>query len=175
MSMNLEIRKITEGEVSAAGAIYAACSRAMNLKGLFNWTPEYPTQNEAARDQRAGALFGAFYDGTLAGVVTLDDTPAPEYAAISWKVQTGAALYIHRLAVHPFYQRKGLAKKLISFAEELAKANGSAAVRIDSFSGNHNAVRTYEKQGFKRMGEIFYPNKDPRVRELPFYCFEKAL
>ena len=56
----MEIRTVTETEITAAGKIYTACSHAMNQKGLFNWTPEYPTQKEAERDQRAGALYGAF-------------------------------------------------------------------------------------------------------------------
>ena len=173
--MSLEIRTITETEITAAGEIYTACSRAMNQKGLFNWTPEYPTQREAERDQRAGALYGAFDGDVLMGIVTLDNTPAPEYATVSWEIQSGSALYIHRLAVHPAYQRRGLAKKLITFAEKQAQKMGAAAVRIDSFSGNHHAVLTYEKLGFVKKGEIYYRNKDPRVRDLPFYCFEKAL
>ena len=44
--MSFEIRTITEAEVAAAGEIYTACSRAMNQKGLFNWTPEYPTRKK---------------------------------------------------------------------------------------------------------------------------------
>ena len=60
----MEIRTVTETEITAAGKIYTACSHAMNQKGLFNWTPEYPTQKEAERDQRAGALYGAF-DGKV--------------------------------------------------------------------------------------------------------------
>ena len=173
--MSFEIRTVTETEITAAGKIYTACSHAMNQKGLFNWTPEYPTQKEAERDQRAGALYGAFDGKVLMGVVTLDNTPAPEYATVSWGIQSGAALYIHRLAVHPSYQRRGLAKKLITFAEKQAQKMAASAVRIDSFSGNHRAVLTYEKLGFVKRGEIYYRNKDPRVRELPFYCFEKAI
>ena len=64
----MEIRTVTETEITAAGKIYTACSHAMNQKGLFNWTPEYPTQKEAERDQASGRSVRRFDGKVLMGV-----------------------------------------------------------------------------------------------------------
>ena len=36
-------------------------------------------------------------------------------------------------------------------------------------------MHLFRRMGFRQVGEIYYPEKDARVRDYPFYCFEKNL
>lgn len=171
----MDIHKVAESDTRRVGEIYHHCALHMNEKGLFNWTEEYPTVKEAVVDQERGVLYGIYEDTILMGVITLDQRPASEYAAVHWEYAMEDSLCIHRIAVDPPFRRKGAASKLLRFAEQYACEQGLRALRIDSFSRNKRAVRLYQRRGFIIRGDIYYLNKDERVRDIPFHCFEKIL
>ncbi|HBF38124.1 MAG TPA: hypothetical protein DDW50_12470 [Firmicutes bacterium] len=77
---------------------------------------------------------------------------------------------IHRLAVNPEYQKQGIGRQLMDFAEKCALERGYTSIRLDAYSGNHRAVNLYENRGYKKVGQFFYPS-----REFPFYCYEKRI
>jgi len=89
---------------------------------------------------------------------------------VHWKNNEGKVLVIHRLAVHPPFQKQGFAKKLMDFAEDHAIKNGCAAVRLDAYSGNERVLRFYENRGYQKRGEVNFSG-----RVLPFFCYEKEI
>jgi len=56
----------------------------------------------------------------------------------------------------------------MNFAEEYAIENNYKSIRLDAYSANVAAVRLYEKRGYNKIGQVFFPH-----RKYPFYCFEK--
>jgi len=56
------------------------------------------------------------------------------------------------------------------FAEKRAADNGYSSIRLDAYSGNAIALQLYERNGYRKRGEVFFPR-----RELPFICYEKLL
>ena len=94
----------------------------------------------------------------LVATVALDGRSEPEYEQLRWLTPLGQpALIVHRLAVHPRFQRRGLAKRLMQFAEEFAADRGLASIRLDAFSGNSAALALYEGLGYVRVGELSFP------------------
>ena len=83
----------------------------------------------------------------------------------------GRNIYIHRLGVHPNRQGKGYAQQMMQFAENHARDNGFISVRLDTFSQNARNQRFYEKRGFQKLGDIFFPKQS----EHPFHCYELVL
>ncbi|MNN72431.1 putative acetyltransferase [compost metagenome] len=77
---------------------------------------------------------------------------------------------MHRLAVHPEVQGKGIARKLIAFAEEYARQSGYSSIRLDTYSKNTRALALYPSLGYERRGEVFFPH-----RAVSFPVFEKVL
>ena len=71
----------------------------------------------------------------------------------------------------PTHQRMGYAQKMMSFAEDFARENKYLSVRLDTFSKNVNNQNFYQKRGYKKLGNIFFPNQS----ESPFYCYELIL
>jgi ribosomal protein S18 acetylase RimI-like enzyme len=94
-----------------------------------------------------------------------------EYIPIQWLTANQNNIYIHRLSIHPNYQGKGHAQKLMGFAEDYAKQNGFASVRLDTFSQNKRNQKFYETRGYQKLGDIFFPKQS----EHPFHCYELVL
>jgi ribosomal protein S18 acetylase RimI-like enzyme len=68
------------------------------------------------------------------GVVSINSIQEDEYRSIPWEDKNGKILVIHRLAVHPKYQRKGYASKLMDFAEMPGFDNNYSSIRLDAYS-----------------------------------------
>jgi len=100
----------------------------------------------------------------------LDQNQADGYKSIPWESENSSASCIHRLAVHPDYQGKGMGKRLLQFAENKALHDGSTSIRLDVYSANPTAVAIYEKAGYLNKGEITFP-----LRKQPYICMEKQL
>ena len=62
------------------------------------------------------------------------------YKSVKWLTKTHKNVYIHRLAIHPNYQGKGLALKLMDFANEIAIKNNCESIRLDTFDGNQETT-----------------------------------
>ncbi len=91
---------------------------------------------QKARDETA---FVAEEDGKLAGCVFLK----PEHGC----------LYVGKLAISPAFQNRGLGRRLLSVAEDIARQHGLPALRLETrieLTGNH---ATFEKWGFVRTAE----------------------
>ena len=78
---------------------------------------------------------------------------------------------MHRLAIHPKFQGRGLALKLMNFANEFANQNNCESIRLDTFSGNPRNNKFYILQGYTKIGEIYFRNQS----DMPFNCYEKIL
>ena len=60
-------------------------------------------------------------------------------------------IYIDNVAVDPNNRRQGIAKKMLSFAEDFSKRNGKNALKLWVAAGNKNAYRLYKKFGFTEL------------------------
>ena len=70
------------------------------------------------------------------------------------------SLYIGKLAVAPGLQGRGAGRRLLERAEELARALGLPALRLETrveLTGNHAA---FARLGFARTGEYAHPGFD---------------
>lgn len=77
------------------------------------------------------------------------------------------------MAVTPAYQKKGIAKDLISYVESIAKKNGKKAVRLDALDTNTKARRLYENEGYQFCGISKIHTDNLGIAD--FYMYEKIL
>lgn len=96
--------------------------------------------------------------------------PISEYQELIWSDEGGEVLVIHRLAVNPEWQKQGIGRQLMDFTENYAAEKGYTSIRLDAYSGNPRALNLYERRGYRKVGQVFFPE-----RELPFYCYEKVI
>ena len=59
--------------------------------------------------------------------------------------------YVERLVVSPSFRRQGMARRLLSAAEELARDRGKATVGLHVTGDNLRALRLYESEGYKEV------------------------
>ena len=93
------------------------------------------------------------------------------YNNVKWLTKDEKNLYVHRLAVDPMFQKKGIGKLLMDFAEEYGINNGLKSVRLDTFSKNDRNNKFYRSRNYIQLDDVYFPNQS----EFPFHCYEKIL
>lgn len=165
------IRKATLKDIERIIKITKACASFMIAKDIYQWNEHYPNKATFKNDVSRRELYVIEDGKTLVGCVVISSLMDDEYAPVSWLTDSDNNIYIHRLAVHPKYQGKGYAKKLMDFAEHFAKENNYTSIRLDTFSQNKRNQKFYELRGYKRLGNIYFPKQSTH----PFYCYELIL
>lgn len=142
----------------------------MDRSGIHQWGDFYPTIDVITEDVHSRSMYVAKDKSPCIGIVTLSERQYAQYKQVKWLTNPGRVLVIYRLAVRPKWQHQGIARKLMDFAEQFAVENNYSSIRLDAYSGNARAVRFYERRGYQKVGQIYFPK-----RNIPFYCFEKLL
>jgi ribosomal protein S18 acetylase RimI-like enzyme len=65
---------------------------------------------------------------------------------------TSSEAYVERLVVSPSFQRRGIARGLLSAAEKLAREAGKETVGLHVSGNNLAALRLYEAEGYRQAG-----------------------
>lgn len=165
------IKKAVESDIDTIHQLTKACARAMIAQGIYQWNEYYPTRSRFEKDIAAQELYVFEENQEIRGIAVLTPVMDKEYIPIQWLTKSERNLYIHRLAVHPQYWKKGYARKLMDFAENYAKKQNYQSVRLDTFSQNKRNHKFYENRGYQRLGNIYFPKQS----EFPFYCYELVL
>ena len=144
-----------------------ACRLHMETKNIFQWTTDYPSKNQFLHDLERKELYVLKEKETLVGCIVISTYMDDEYKDVNW-LTADHNIYIHRLGVHPAKQGKGFAQELMDFAESYARDNNYISVRLDTFSQNKRNQKFYEKRGYQKLEDIYFPNQS----EHPFHCYE---
>ncbi|OBX24277.1 MULTISPECIES: GNAT family N-acetyltransferase [Bizionia] len=165
------IRKGTTQDIDAILEITKACAIDMISKNIQQWNSQYPSRSAFKNDVARNELYVLEEAKKIIGCLVLSTKMDAEYETIGWLTPNSNNLYIHRVAIHPDYQGKGWARKLMDFAENIANKNEFTSIRLDTFSKNARNQKFYELRGYKKLGSIYFPKQS----EHPFYCYEFVL
>ena len=146
------------------------CILDMNQNGFKHWNSVYPGPDIIQKDLTKSSIYLVKDKGVCKGMVTLDSEEPEEYKDIKWTSSAKKPLFLHRLAVHPIWQGQGIARKLMTFAEEFARKNGFDALRIDVFSDCMHARNLCRKNSFKEAGNFL-----SFFQQQPFICYDKKI
>lgn len=142
----------------------------LERKGIFQWTDNYPTVSIIEEDLKNGHLYILKNTKEIIGAISLNEVQDEEYQTIDWGFNGAKILVIHRLVIHPSYQRQGHAKQLMDYAEDFASANNYSSIRLDAYSQNKRALEFYRKRDYLIRGNVHFSE-----REHEFYCMEKEI
>tara|TARA_R110002167_G_scaffold158880_6_gene354249 strand:- start:15713 stop:16213 length:501 start_codon:yes stop_codon:yes gene_type:complete len=165
------IQRAKISEITDILKLTKACTANMENNGIFQWTENYPNIEVFVKDIQRKELFVLKIKGRLLGTIVISTDMDQEYLPVKWLGPNQNNIYIHRLAVDPEVQGKGYATQLMAFAEAYARERGNASIRLDTFSQNKRNQQFYEKRGYQRLGDIFFPKQS----EHPFHCYELVL
>jgi len=164
----MTITKALKKDVLELLVVTKACAKAMIANGIYQWNENYPSYEAFEKDIELNQLWVLKEGRRIIGSVVISDIIDEEYKAIHWLTPNTNNSYIHRLAIHPDYQGKGLAQKLMDFAESYSKENNFISVRLDTFSMNERNNIFYQKRGYQKLGDVYFPKQS----EHPFHCYE---
>jgi len=162
------IRKATLKDIDLILTITKDCAQFMINKGIYQWNDVYPDQDAFENDLKREELYVLEHKNVVIGCVVISTYVDEEYRLVKWLTSNDRNIYIHRLAVHPNYQKQGFAQQLMTFAESYAKTNNYLSVRLDTFSQNKGNQKFYEQRDYQRLETIHYPQQS----EHDFYCYE---
>ena len=166
--LSVSLVKAIPADVQSIMLLIEAAVVEMAKAEIDQWDENYPNAAVIAGDMPGGNLWCLKVPDRMAGIISLNEVQPPVYHGIDWIDRTGPPLVVHRLCIHPDFQRKGLAKRLLNFAQDFAAQNGYSSIRLDTFRYNHPAIALYTALGYQRRGEVTF-------RRRGFYCYEKIL
>ena len=165
------IRLANTSDIESVLDITEACALHMIDNGIFQWNKYYPDKPSFIRDVENKELFIYCKNEKVLACISICNEMDSVYELVHWKTINKNNLYIHRLAVHPNFQKMGFGRSMMDFAENYAATNGYVSVRLDTFSENKRNLKFYEARGYHRLDEIYFPKQS----EFPFYCYELVL
>lgn len=167
----MKIVKAKSCDVTEIVELTRSCARHMISLGIFQWNEYYPSEKVFQNDIKLNQLWKIESDKEILGVIVLTEIEDDEYEGVNWLTKNKNNLYIHRLAVHPKHQGKGIARKLLDYSELYAKEKKYDSIRLDTFSQNKRNQKIYEQRGYQKLDDIYFPKQS----EHPFHCYEKLL
>ncbi|WP_379967825.1 GNAT family N-acetyltransferase [Ectobacillus sp. sgz5001026] len=166
----MEITKVQLSDAKKIMGIYKAVVKELRANEIYQWDRFYPNSFVIREDIKNGYVYGIKEESTYVGVIVLNTNQSAKYKQITWNEMEGTPLVIHRLAVHPGHQGKGIGRQLMQFALQFAREHGHLSIRLDVYTKNPHAVTMYERAGFEKRGQIKFP-----FRNDPYICMEKSL
>lgn len=148
-----------------------ACAADLCRKGIYQWNENYPSREAFMVDLERGELWVMEQQGHIMGCMALSEVMDEEYREVEWIAPTVDNRYVHRLAIHPEFQRRGYARQLMDHAEARARSEGAVSIRLDTFSQNSRNQKFYENRGYNRLGSVYFHQQSTD----PFYCYELLL
>ena len=147
------------------------CANDLIGKNIFQWNEKYPSRDIFLSDIEKKNLFILKNHSGIIGCIALSHEKDIEYTDVKWLTKDDKNLYVHRLAVDPKFQKKGIGSLLMDFAEDYARNNKFISVRLDTFSKNERNNRFYKSRKYTKLDDVYFPNQS----EFPFHCYEKIL
>ena len=107
---------IRAGEISDIDAILnitKSCALHMIQNNIYQWNEHYPDRGSFINDAENQELYVYVINGKVVACISLCEHMDEVYLPVKWKTKNDNNLYIHRLAVHPDFQKKGVGKILM--------------------------------------------------------------
>lgn len=162
------IRLAQKSDLDRVLQITRLCAIEMESRKVFQWNEHYPDRQSFVNDINNSELYVYCIQDMVIGCVSICAFMDEVYSKVSWKTDGKNSVYIHRLAVDPKHQKQGIGSKLMDFAENESKLRGFESIRLDTFSQNIFNQNFYEKRGYVKLDDIYFPLQS----EHPFHCYE---
>lgn len=168
----MEIRKVKFTEIDNVLNVYQSCVEQHKKIGFNQWDSNYPNKEIVLTDIQKGWLYALCNDQKrIVGVISITKDEPKEYSGVSWEDTSTNYFIIHRLCVSENSLRKGYAKDLMEFAEQLAIGKNLKSIRLDTFSLNEGALSFYRRLDYREVGKVFFEKR----KDSDYTCFEKLL
>ncbi len=166
--MSYQIEKIGADEVEAVHDILRECGQDLKLRlGLGHWDPPYPL-HLLRKDAEESNVYAVLDGRQTAATFTIGTEAYPYHDITLWTDPTAKPTYVGHLPVLPHLQSKGIGTWCMKTIEDLARDQGSEAIRLDAYRTHAKLLEFYARLGYSRRGVV-------RFRGADLVCFEKVI
>lgn len=163
------MRLATQTDISGIMAIVRQTIAQMHSEGNTQWDENYPAADDFLGDVAAGTLYVATENEAILGFACINGEEPAEYADVPWR-QGVPALVVHRMAVAKEARGKGVAKKMMLYAEALARQKGIGYIKVDTYSKNPAMNGLLLSLEYVLVGHMHFKGK-PEL----FGCYDKKI
>ena len=153
---NLRFRKGRAEDLDGVMALVADAQKWFAGQGIDQWQDGYPTQDIILSDISCNNNYIVDYNGIVAATFVVSFDGEPTYFEIKGKGWLNENPYavVHRIAVADKCRRKGIAKEILHYVEELCAERGVKDIRIDTHRDNQAMRSLLKKMGYTHCGRI---------------------
>ena len=153
---NLRFRKGNEQDFERIMELVADAQNWFRGQGVDQWQDGYPTRELILSDILGKQNYIIEYNGVAVATAVISFAGEPTYSVIKGKGWLNENPYavVHRIAVADECRRKGIAKEILYFTEELCAEQGVADIRIDTHCDNRAMRSLLRKMGYAHCGRI---------------------
>ena len=143
------LRAALAGDVRGVREILAAAANDLTTRfGVAHWSA-IPSMEALRKYADQGDLYVVEAEADAIGTLRLTDRKIGFYRSEWFANPKDNAAYLLDMAIDPRHQRRGIGRRSMRLAEELARAKGSRAIRLDAYAGPAGAGRFYAKCGYR--------------------------
>lgn len=153
---NLRFRKGDDGDLERVMELVADAQNWFREQEIDQWQDGYPTRELISSDIVGSINYIVELNGIVVATAVISFDGEPTYSVIrgrGWLNENRYAV-VHRIAVADECRRKGIAKEILYYAEELCRERGVADIRIDTHRDNLAMRSLLKKMGYTHCGRI---------------------
>ena len=153
---NLRFRRGKEVDLERIMALVADAQNWFRGQGIDQWQDGYPTCEIISSDILGGENYIIELNRVAVATFVISFAGEPTYDEIKGKGWLNENRYavVHRIAVADECRRKGIAREILHYAEELSAEQGIADIRIDTHRDNVAMRALLKKLGYIHCGRI---------------------
>jgi GNAT superfamily N-acetyltransferase len=155
----MNLRSAQLSDLPAIMRLIDAAVSAMLAAGKHQWDRTYPATEHILADIAARVAYVMEDGGGLLAYCAIDFRGEPAYPRIEGEWLTPADepyVVVHRLAVDPALQGRGVGSQVLRAVERLAAGQGVGSFKVDTNYDNYVMLHLMEKLGFAYCGKIHY-------------------
>ncbi|MGX7148217.1 GNAT family N-acetyltransferase [Enterococcus ureasiticus] len=162
--MVVYLRKAVSADLSRIMEIIGSARKLLHDKHIPQWqNGEGPNKELLEHDITLQQCYVLIVDQEIAGLGILSTKIETAYEQITngqWQQTNQHYATIHRVALNPNYQGKGLALLLMNYLITTARLNDYLDIRIDTHPENKTMQQLIKKAGFNYQGDVLLPVSD---------------
>ncbi len=163
--MTISSRPAQMEDLPGIVSLIAQARAAIAQLGIDQWQDGYPQPELIEEDITLDRARVFEVNGELAGYMVPLTESEPIYDSIQGRWLSDAPyLTIHRMAIGDGFRGTGLSMRMLSFAEDWARAHNLSSVRLDTHRGNLAMRRLAQKCGYTFCGEVVYETCGDPIR-----------
>ena len=149
----MNFRLATMDDLPQLKKVYKKIIENMNKNNIYIWDEIYPC--ELFRDDiENNCLYVLTENNEIASAFVLCDSNVGS-DSVQWESKHDEALYMSRFGVNVDYLKRGVGKRMINLATELARDKGVKYLRLFVADINEPATNFYIKNGFQKVEGVY--------------------